>query len=118
MHNYLITGDRRALEATRLNAEACFRKLYYYVKVWGSLYEKDMTVAIPRRQFANDRHRSDPSRYPLHAYQATGEPRFLETTLSVAQALVDMPRQWFGHDDMFLHYRWALVLDDLYQTTV
>jgi hypothetical protein len=117
MHYYLLTGDRRGLEATRYNAEACFRAFYFSVKAWGSLYDAKDPVAVPRRQFVNDRHRSDPSRYPLHTYQVTGEPRFLETALSVANELAKMPKGWFGHDDSYLHYRWPLVLHYLVQVT-
>ena len=117
MHYYLLTGDRRGLEATRYNADACFRAFYFSVKSWGSLYDPKDPVAVPRRQFVNDRHRSDPSRYPMHTYQVTGEPRFLETALAVANELARMPKGWFGHDDEYLHYRWPLVLHYLVQVT-
>ena len=117
MHYYLLTGDRRGLEATRYNADACFRAFYFSVKAWGSLYDPKDPVAVPRRQFVNDRHRSDPSRYPMHTYQVTGEPRFLETALSVANELAQMPKGWFGHNDSYLHYRWPLVLHYLVQVT-
>ena len=117
MHYYLLTGDRRGLEATRYNADACFRAFYFSVKAWGSLYDAKDPVAVPRRQFVNDRHRSDPSRYPMHTYQVTAEPRFLETPLAVANELAKMPKGWFGHDDEYLHYRWPLVLHYLVQVT-
>jgi hypothetical protein len=117
MHYYLLTGDRRGLEATRNVAEACFRVCYYAVKVVGSTYDPHSVVAVPRLQHINNRARSDPARYSLHSYQVTGEPRYLETTLSVADELAKFNKGWFGHDDMYMHYRWPLVLADLVHIT-
>ncbi len=124
IHYYLLTGDRRALEATRLNADACHRVLAPSVAPATSLFDAQRPVAVPRGYVLpggggiNSRNCSDPARYSLHAYQATGEPRFLETALTIGESLVfQWPEAWRGDDDSYIHYRWPIVLSYLHEMT-
>jgi hypothetical protein len=117
MHYYLLTGDRRGLEASRYVADACFRFTAFDVKVKGSAYGSNEVVAVPRLQHINNRAFSDPARYALHTYQAVGEPKYLEASLAIADQAAHFNPAWFGHDDMYFHYRWPIVLEDLAKIT-
>ncbi|MFW6437383.1 MAG: LamG-like jellyroll fold domain-containing protein, partial [Armatimonadota bacterium] len=126
MHYYLLTGDRRALEATRLAADAVNRVLYHRIHQYASAFAEDDPVAVWRgytvpggsSRSANSRETSDPARYALHAYVVTGEARFLEAARSLADALaLTWPANWLRDDDQYIHYRWPGVLGKLYDIT-
>ncbi len=126
IHYYLLTGDRRALEATRMASECVNRVLYHRIHQYASLRSEEDIVG-PKRGYAlpggsasslNSRNTSDPSRYTIHSYLATGEARFLEASLSIAEAFVmKWPEVWRTDDDQYMHYRWPQVIGRLYDLT-
>ena len=126
IHYYLLTGDRRALEATRRTTECVTRVLYHRIHQYSSLRSPDDLVG-PKRGYAlkggsyvsaNSRNTSDPTRYSLHSYLVTGEASFLETALSIAEAFViEWPEVWRTDDDQYMHYRWPQVIGRLYDIT-
>ncbi|MGI5818222.1 MAG: LamG-like jellyroll fold domain-containing protein [Armatimonadota bacterium] len=126
VHYYLLTGDRRGLEATRLAADAVHRVLYHRVRQYASAFAADDPVGVWRgytvpggsSRSANSRETSDPARYALHAYVVTGEPRFLDAAVSLGNAIaLDWPDNWKTDDDIYIHYRWPQVIGRLYDIT-
>ncbi len=126
MHYYLLTGDRRGLEATRLAADAVHRVLYHRTHQYASAYAEDDPVGVWRgytvpggsSRSANSRETSDPARYALHSYVVTGEPRFLDAARSLADALtLTWPENWLRDDDQYIHYRWPQIIGRLYDLT-
>lgn len=126
IHYYLLTGDRRALEANRMANECVNRVLYHRIHQYASLRSPDDVVG-PKRGYAmrggsyvsaNSRNTSDPTRYALHSYLITGEARFLDAALSIAEAFVlEWPEVWRTDDDQYMHYRWPQVIGRLYDIT-
>ena len=126
IHYYLLTGDRRALEANRMANDCVNRVLYHRIHQYSSLRSEDDIVG-PKRGYAlkggsyvsaNSRNTSDPTRYALHSYLVTGEARFLEAAMSIAGAFVnEWPEVWRTDDDQYMHYRWPQVIGRLYDIT-
>jgi hypothetical protein len=126
IHYYLLTGNRRALEATRLASDCVNRTLYHRIHQYASAFSQEDPVGTKRsfripggpKRTPNSRNTSDPARYSLHSYLVTGEARFLNTSLSLAESLVfDWPEVWRGDDDQYIHYRWPHVIGKLYDLT-
>jgi len=85
LYYYLLTGDRRGLEAARSIADACYR-YRYDLATWLSTYPPEVIAGEPDgRGTVSYRNFSASSRYPLETYKITGEKRFLDT----ARAVID-----------------------------
>jgi hypothetical protein len=126
VHYYLLTGDRRGLEATRLTSDCANRSLYHRIHQYASAFTEEDPVGTKRgyilpggpSRSPNSRNTSDPSRYTLHTYLVTGEARFLDASMSIAESLVlNWPEVWRTDDDQYMHYRWPQVLGRLYDLT-
>ena len=126
IHYYVLTGDRRALEATRLASDCACRALYHRARILASIRSEENIVG-PHRSHnipggsgtsIDSRNFSDPARYLSHSYLVTGEARFLEGSASLCDALVRRwPRVWRKTEDYYIHYRWQQVLGRLYELT-
>lgn len=126
MHYYVLTGDRRALEATRTMSDCVNRVLYHRARVMASM-RSDKDVVAPHRSHqipggastsVDSRNYSDPARYMVHSYLVTGEARFLEGSASLVDTLVkSWPKAWLQTEDYYVHYRWPQVLGRIYDLT-
>lgn len=126
VYYYLLTGDRRGLEGAHSIADCCHRLRYFECRLKNTLpvdhdfkapVQLNSSISTHLLQHVNCRPYSCPARHTLTVYQMLGEPRYIQTTLEVAEVLIGTPPELLCRYGESMHYRWPRTLYTLQRMT-